>query len=729
MAVDLVTVTGNLETLAGAAPLLGRVWFRISRADWTLSGEIFAPEYVEVIADAVTGAFSVDLQSTDDFEAGSTYAAVLKYREPLDAKDREFTIGTFALPSGGPYQLGDLMSVPVAAPVPADVLALCQAYAAATAADRVQTGLDRDATEAARADAVAAAAQAALYDGPWLDDVAALLADTSLTYTTALPGTVVAGDYVQTRAEGFAYQVAASGASDQHVTTAGGVKLYVQAGDAGYNVKAFGAVGDGSADDTAAIQKAVNAGVTNRRSVFIPRTSLGSVGLHRITSPITVSGRVRIYGEGTNYSGVVCTGCSGFQIAAGVNNVTIEKLFIGQAVRYSTTPNTYKAIETLGTTGSRNFWHIYRDLFIDGFEWAMQFSYTWSTVINSVTGVFCFGGVYGAGLSVNNFVSNCSFGGSKTAGSAGIKIGDGATATEGWMIQDSLLAEFDTGVWGLGASNCHVRGCIIDFFQENGVLLQSSATAGAQNWTVSENYMATDNAVGANGVRLKNDFAAAASSNRGHRISGNQILKYSGAGLSYGIAVDGTEERGYVITENRIDATSFACRLFTGTNGIVSNNYWMGGSFSSAVAASYVNNRGTVSSSAYPSPQGVFTPVVVGSSTAGVGTYTVQYGSYKIIDNICYFTLRVHWTAHTGAGALRIAGLPVITKLLATDGPPVTVNAESLTFPASTTSIIGFVRAGESGIELRGSGSGTGPTAVAMDTAASIAISGFYEVG
>lgn len=173
MAVDLVTVTGNLETLAGAAPLLGRVWFRISRADWTLSGEIFAPEYVEVIADAVTGAFSVDLQSTDDFEAGSTYAAVLKYREPLDAKDREFTIGTFALPSGGPYQLGDLMSVPVAAPVPADVLALCQAYAAATAADRIQTGLDRTAAEASAAridlgeldDAVAATAADAVATG------------------------------------------------------------------------------------------------------------------------------------------------------------------------------------------------------------------------------------------------------------------------------------------------------------------------------------------------------------------------------------------------------------------------------------------------------------------------------------------------------------------------------------------------------------------------------------
>lgn len=49
----------------------------------------------------------------------------------------------------------------------------------------------------------------------WFKDVAALLADTALVAAT--------GDVVQTRAEGFAYQVVTSG---EHLTTAGGVKLY-----------------------------------------------------------------------------------------------------------------------------------------------------------------------------------------------------------------------------------------------------------------------------------------------------------------------------------------------------------------------------------------------------------------------------------------------------------------------------------------------------------------------
>lgn len=59
------------------------------------------------------------------------------------------------------------------------------------------------------------------------DTVPALIADEVLSYTAGTGKTVVtAGEYVTTR-DGFAYQVAASGASDHDVTTAGGVKLYV----------------------------------------------------------------------------------------------------------------------------------------------------------------------------------------------------------------------------------------------------------------------------------------------------------------------------------------------------------------------------------------------------------------------------------------------------------------------------------------------------------------------
>lgn len=118
--------------------------------------------------------------------------------------------------------------------------------------------------------------------------VSALLADTELTYSAGQPGVVVAGDVICTRAEGFSYQVAASGATDQHVTTAGGVKLYVLPSGEGYNVKAFGAVGDGVADDTAALQAALLLG----GKTYAP------AGTYMTTAPLYLDGGTVFLGAG-----------------------------------------------------------------------------------------------------------------------------------------------------------------------------------------------------------------------------------------------------------------------------------------------------------------------------------------------------------------------------------------------------------------------------------------------
>lgn len=57
--------------------------------------------------------------------------------------------------------------------------------------------------------------------------------------------------------------------------------------------------------------------------------------------------------------------------------------------------------------------------------------------------------------------------------------------------------------------------------------------------------------------------------------------------------------------------------------------------------------------------EGTFTPVVIGSTTAGEGTYTAnRYGKYTKIGNLVYVNIFIEWTAHTGTGNLRITGLP-----------------------------------------------------------------------
>lgn len=56
--------------------------------------------------------------------------------------------------------------------------------------------------------------------------------------------------------------------------------------------------------------------------------------------------------------------------------------------------------------------------------------------------------------------------------------------------------------------------------------------------------------------------------------------------------------------------------------------------------------------------EGTFTPVIVGSTTSGSGTYTSNEGSYVKVGRQVTIELRVIWTAHTGAGQLQITGLP-----------------------------------------------------------------------
>jgi hypothetical protein len=52
-----------------------------------------------------------------------------------------------------------------------------------------------------------------------------------------------------------------------------------------------------------------------------------------------------------------------------------------------------------------------------------------------------------------------------------------------------------------------------------------------------------------------------------------------------------------------------------------------------------------------------YTPTVIGSTTAGAGTYTTQKGIYTISDGVMIFEAEITWTAHTGAGQL-YANLP-----------------------------------------------------------------------
>lgn len=56
--------------------------------------------------------------------------------------------------------------------------------------------------------------------------------------------------------------------------------------------------------------------------------------------------------------------------------------------------------------------------------------------------------------------------------------------------------------------------------------------------------------------------------------------------------------------------------------------------------------------------EGTFTPVIIGNTTAGTGTYSIQTAQYTRIGNRVDFTVNLAWSAHTGTGTMSMTGLP-----------------------------------------------------------------------
>lgn len=119
--------------------------------------------------------------------------------------------------------------------------------------------------------------------------------------------------------------------------------------------------------------------------------------------------------------------------------------------------------------------------------------------------------------------------------------------------------------------------------------------------------------------------------------------------------------------------------------------------------------------------EGVFTPTVAGSTTAGVGTYSAQTGTYTRIGQFVFFNLRVDWTAHTGTGNLQLKGLPVASNgsilsysLIFNNGNGASfAGGQMLTVPGTTNA---------------GFSNNLGTSNLALAATGSILISGFYQV-
>lgn len=222
------------------------------------------------------------------------------------------------------------------------------------------------------------------------------------------------------------------------------------------------------------------------------------------------------------------------------------------------------------------------------------------------------------------------------------------------------------------------------------------------------------------------------------QVSNNTILgggvEYAGAvsrGVYAGLGVD-------VLTINgvRFEYLAVAIESTVQANGL----YLFGNYYSSCLVDYSIASTNTVlvekGGTTFPNvastsateldyyARGTFTPTVIGTSTAGVGTYVVQVGSYTRIGNRVHFELQVQISAHTGTGNLRVGGLPFTQKNQALQYS-YSISCEALTYSGALRAI-GVPNTTQ--IALQSETSGNPFAAIALDTACNLIISGSYPV-
>ena len=126
--------------------------------------------------------------------------------------------------------------------------------------------------------------------------------------------------------------------------------------------------------------------------------------------------------------------------------------------------------------------------------------------------------------------------------------------------------------------------------------------------------------------------------------------------------------------------------------------------------------------------EGTFTPTIIGTSTAGTGTYNAQGGRYTRIGRVVTFQLYVDWSAHTGTGNMEVAGLPFASNTSGDLYSAVAIRANNIALTAGYY-LQALVLNNSTQVRLGQYPTGGGANlAVPLDTAGSFVLSGQYVV-
>lgn len=267
-------------------------------------------------------------------------------------------------------------------------------------------------------------------------------------------------------------------------------------------------------------------------------------------------------------------------------------------------------------------------------------------------------------------------------------------------------------VYGLGTNGLVVRGNKFRFGTavNAAVLLQGDTPSATtmENFTIESNTITNYNALGAaiSGAITVVGYRGVIKNNVGYGIGS------TGTGL---VVLAATSDEIHIEGNKLFKDGGSQVVLVSGvqnTNGKKWNNDTIDTSTQTFTSDGYV--------------EGTFTPEIEGTTSAGVGTYSVQLGRYTRLGNRCFFNAQLTWSAHTGTGNMRLTGLPFSSDPTAHNNSIFSILSSNITYGAGQLS--GWMATGSTNFNFVLMSSGAAYTAVALDTAGNITITGSYEI-
>jgi hypothetical protein len=391
------------------------------------------------------------------------------------------------------------------------------------------------------------------------------------------------------------------------------------------SVKDFGAVGDGVADDTAAIQAAIN---TNKE-VFVPN------GTYLITSALAMASGQTLRGESNVYTILKVNSAINAINISDTSNVVIDNLYIqGNSVGL--------AAVRVGLGVATGSLHTISNCRIYQFtSHGVHLQGCAYTKISDCIIQQCSNGVYGdapgAQAGHTNTIDRCLIINNATCN---INMNQ---KCHYWSIlnTDTYFDNAGTRTASIRLNNSHhvnIDGCTIEIIAGTctyGILVDDSDGATSPNTTVNSitntkfigisTYMTYSIGIGIAGA-----------------VYNTEIDNCTALAATTDLFIG---QYGYLTVISR------CLRATTGyDNPITENPFVISNTFSNVI-----------STIPYNSPNGTFSPTIQSATgTDYVGTYTTQLGTSQVLGDLVFFTVAITVNAVTtaGGGSLVITGFP-----------------------------------------------------------------------